>query len=98
MITVAKNWNKKITSLCSGVDEVLLRNKPHEFIDGLYMFVLNSLNIENDENLVYLIRCGFKLPKTRRLHRNRLTYDKRNGNCILSVGNDVYTWTNKINW
>ncbi len=99
MVTVAKNWHRKIYSLCLNPNKIMLNGKEHIFENDFHAFVLDSLGIDIvDEDSIYLIRCGVDIQSTARSVKNKLTYDKRNGNCVLRVGNDRYTWHKKINW
>jgi len=92
IITVRKNWKKKIQAICAGVKEI----KIYSLENG---FIAESANIPDTnaplgpKYLENLVVTELSKPYT------TLTYIKETGAVCLHMHSNLwYNWTNKIEW
>ena len=83
IVTVRKNWKKKLENLCQGVDSFTSYRLDNGFVGE---------KIETGENFGDVISLNVR-------RNSKLTYDKASGVCVLHHhSNHWIEWTNKINW
>lgn len=87
IITVRKNWRKKIEALCEGVESITSYRLDNNF---------EGVNIPTtDKEPGWLVR----FVNTELGMRATLSYNKENGYITLHIhSNHWYEWTNKIDW
>ena len=93
IVTVRKNWKKKIQAICAGVKEIKIYSLDNGFSGEL-------ANIPEDDQTAPEQYLENLVNSELRSHKAvKLTYIKETGAVCLHVHSNLwYNWTNKIEW